>query len=772
MRIMLVADKNNSRYYGQAKQVLDGHTVMVPKASFNILSLYIKNAKQNRVDAIILSHCLLLSKLVKQKLGKDVLLKQGNRTLTPSANWAGAMFEVEGVKVIISRPFKQLVTIPYAKFLLRWYTNKHLNPRFVGTPPMHWCNLNHHNIQGEYELFQNALYIAVDIETKKTPISEVRAEALRAKGHNLSGIYALMNPKSSGKNYVNCIPEMDMIGYCGLFRREDGSLYSKSIVLTISSMEDIYWMRKFNSLSAPKITQNGGYEASYLIRYNAPLKNWLCDTFHFMHSWYAELPRTLDFITSLFISDYEYWKDEMASNREEYNAKDTHNTLWCWVLMVNMAPQWAKDNYLIEFRKVFPAITSGLEGFKVDEKERDRLREHHTKLKNKAEESLSKICWPYFNAGSAKQVLTLLNAMSVVKYKSSDDKALRKFSEQGPLCAKIAELITSYREHSKKLSTYINSRLFEGRLLYEVNHGGTDTGRAASKASNFWVGTQIQNQDNSLRSMYVADDGWVIANCDGSQAESRCTAYISEDPTLIDSVENAPDFHTRNASLFFGIPEDEIVQNIYDEEGNFVGKDKALRTLSKRVNHGSNYNMGASVLLETMGISNVLNAKHLLNLPQHYSLIDVCKYLLGTFNDTYPLVKGKYYDEVIEEIRITSRLVGPTGWTRYCFELPSKTGNKPVLNKYVAHPPQSLSVMLVDEAEFDFWYEWQIKKNKVRLKAQVHDEVVFQVRPEDDKEARKALSKLLARPVEVRGRTMVIPNDGGNSSVCWGDLKD
>lgn len=793
MRLMLVADKYNARFYGVARNTIEGHTITYPKAHYSVLAMYVDNAKRNNIDAIILSNDVLLAKLVKKQTGKDVPLKNNRGKPThPSNNWAGACFVVEGIKIIISLPFSQLVKRPYAPFLLRWYCNKHLDHKFPKpTSPVPsngegYTVLRPYNVQEYYEMFKDALYIAVDIETQKQPVSELALQRLRDIGKPVDGISAKMKLTKGSKKLVEAAPIIDMIGYCGLFKDEDGNYFSHSIVLHIETMDDIKWMRAFNKLEAPKICQNGGYEGTYLIRYNAPLYNWLCDTFHYMHCWYAELPRTLDFIASMFLTNFQYWKDEIESKRAEYNAKDTYVTLWSWIFMVNLSPQWAKDNYLIEFRKCFPAITSGLEGFKIDADERARLREQYQTSKDATLASLEKILWEGFNPSSPAQVLTVMNAFSLTRFKSSDEKAMRRFSEQGPLQAHIVELILRYRGDAKKLSTYINATEFDGRLLYEINHGGTDTGRAASKASNLWVGTQIQNIDNSLRTMYIADDGYLIANCDGSQAESRTTAYLSEDEVLMDTVETAPDFHTRNASLFFGIPEDEIVKPVYetvvrggvevqipklDDEGKPI-KDKSIRTLSKRVNHGANYNMGAAVLLETMGMRNVFQAKEILNLPKHYGAIAVCNYLLQTFSDTYPDVKGKYYDEVIEEIRITSMLRGPTGWTRYCFEVPSKQRNKPVLNKYVAHPSQSLSVMMVDEAEFDFWYEWQIKRGIVRLKAQVHDEVVYMVKPEHYEQTKPALAKLMARPVEVKGRTLVIPNDGGSADPCWGNLKD
>lgn len=791
MRILLLADKFNSRFYGQAAMAIEVHDVRTLDREPPMLSVAVEKAKGIGAQAIVMSHDVFLADIVRRQTGKVIpLLNKQKKPTNPSNNWAGACFNMNGMKIIISRPFSQLVKLPYANFLLSWYCNKHLDKNFPRpTTPVpdgaaSWTLATPNNIERLYEDFSSALYMAVDIETRKIPVDMEMVNKLRLAGEPVDGLYADMTVKKSG-NKVPCIPIIDMIGYCGLFRMKDGSLKSHSIVLNIRTMDDINWMRRFNSLEATKIMQNGSYDSTYLIgRYNAPLKNWLCDTFHFMHSWYAELPRTLNFIGSMFIDNYVDWKDEIESSREEYNAKDTYYTLWSWVFMVNLAPQWAKDNYLIEFRKVFPNITCGLEGLLRDRTKQEELRELYTSKRNAALDSLETILYKGFNPASSQQVLNIMNAFSLAKFKKSDKKALERFANQGVLEAHIADLIGEVRECNIKLNTFINSTDFAGRLLYEINAGGTDTGRSASKASNLWTGTQIQNQDNKLRVMYIADDGWLLANCDGSQAESRTTAYISEDETLIDSVENAKDFHTRNASLFFGIPEDEIIKLVYDvkvvdgvevevprldDEGKQV-KDKSLRTLSKRVNHGANYNMGPAMLLQTMGVANVIEAKKLLGLRGN--LTNVCSALLQAFEDTYPLVKGKYYDEVINEIAITHRLRGATGWTRYCFERPSRQGNKLILNKYVAHPPQSLSVMLIDEAMFDFWYEYQIKRGIARLKAQVHDEVLYMVRPEHYEITKPALSALMSRPIMVKGRELIIPNDGGSASTCWGDLKD
>ncbi len=773
--ILLVADKENSRYYYDARSCLDGHQVYTPKVVYPTLRPYLIQCKSENITVIILSNPQILARLITEKTGKE---SPDNSSLQ---KWAGAILEYEGIKVLVSRSFEQLRKVDYSRFLLKSYFRKLLLQSYYTPPPMDWSVVSTEKERQEaYDLMLTSEYVAVDIETTKIPVCEQKYQQALEQNLPVAGLACYMKQKS-GKPPILAIPAIDIIGYTMLLQGKDKSLYSKTIVLNIKTLEDIRWMRKFNNTKATKICQNGGYEASHLIRYNAPLRNWLGDTFHMAHCQYVEMPRTLADLAALWLGNFEYWKDEIRSHRDFYNAKDTYTTLWIYIYQLREAKPYVITNYLIEFRKCFPFITCGLEGMRVDDEEQARLHRKYSEIKLNALKKLQAMLYPTFNPASAPQVKAIINAFTRIKFKSTDDKALTKWGELGSLQALIAETILAYRIASKKVSTYLEATLFDGRMLYEINAGGTDTGRASSKGSNFWCGTNMQNQDNALRSMYVADtiangagEDWILANQDGSQAESRTTAYISEDQTLISTVEEAPDFHSRNASMFFGIPEDEIIRVDKDPQTDKVTVTvllPAIRKLSKPVNHGSNYNMGAGVLLQTMGTKKVLAAKETLNLHKKFSLIDVCEYLLSTFVKTYPDIKGKYYDEVFAEIRTTGMLVGATGWTRICFGRPVRDGHKPTINKYVAHAPQSLSVMILDDACFDFWYEWQIVQEKIRIKAQVHDEVVFQTRQQHLVETKEALGALVSRPYQVRGRTLIIPTDGGGDGYRWSDLK-
>jgi hypothetical protein len=253
------------------------------------------------------------------------------------------------------------------------------------------------------------------------------------------------------------------------------------------------------------------------------------------------------------------------------------------------------------------------------------------------------------------------------------------------------------------------------------------------------------------------------------------------------------EYHSWNASAFFGVP----YEQIYDEA---TGKklNKKLRDLAKRTNHGANYNMGAFMMLSTMGPKMVAEAKRLLKLWG--SLTDVCEFLLGRYSATYPRVKGLWYSEIIKTIQMTKQLVSPLGWTRVFFSTPSKA-NKQALNAAVAHAPQNLSVGIVNREFYNLWRcqlyggyyasnphgkDWYLATpelyrvvdlvHAIRIKAQIHDSIFYQYR-ESRPDVPELVNQLMTTAVNVKGadgitRQMIIPTDISAGKNRWSDLKD
>lgn len=680
---------------------------------------------KNAIDAVITSNAALVLKLSKKKKAS-------------LANYAGSVFRICNgtVKVLCVNPLEHFVTVRHGSFLAERYMAKLLNPAvFITQTELTWEVCTATNFTELLTRFSTALFIAADIETKK------------------AGLF------------------IDIAGYCAIF--PDGTTHS--ICIQIKAEADLLRAGAFNKLPAAKIFQNGGYDNAYFLRWGIPPDNYLWDTLHLFHSWYSELPKSLDFLTSFLIPEFQYWKDESGGtefDRLYYNAKDTWATANCFLALMREMPAWAKTNYLKEFPLVYPALHCSMEGLLVDGANRDAL---YVREMAKLEPALASIKASVgnaaFNPSSPVQVLKLLHILGCKDLKNSDVKSLKKAAERHPLNSWFINNIITYRKARKLLSSYIDAELLNGRYLYSINPAGTDTGRLASGESQFWCGNQIQNIARAIKAMFMADAGWELAECDKSQSEDRCVAVLSADKGLLDIYAGTKDSHSLKGEMFFGVPYDEIIR-LEKEAKAGNSSELTIRDLTKRVNHGSNYNMGAYVLLETMGIPNVIRAKSLLHLPKTMGLMQVCEHLLGIYERAFPRVKNQWYNQIKLEVATAHKLVGATGWTRHCFGNPNKS--KPELNAYVAHVPQSLSVMIVNGELMNVW-RWGLDHASVfRLKAQIHDSIFFQYRIGAEWVVDK-VNSMMQTTIQVKGsdgitRPLFIPTDIKSGTTHWGKL--
>ncbi len=646
-------------------------------------------------------------------------------------DYSGSYFTIPPVKagekpieVVFIQPLKQLATVPYGRFMATRLISKLTVPtKWYKPSSFTWSILTPENEAQNYISFSqsNCFLISVDIETLKE------------------------------NAVIRCI------SYTGFWydSSEPTGIHSESVVLPLDSDFSLAVMRKWNLLTAPKVLQNGKYDCSYLARYNAPLYNYLYDTANLFHSWYSELPKDLGFLNSFFIREAVYWKDlaETTDLHEyyRYNALDTWGTGNAFLAMLLEAPDYAIQNYLLEFPLVFPCHLSEMIGIERDMDTLDIVRAEQQKIIDDRTSSLNTIlgipAGQNFNVNSPIQMRQLLKILGCSDLTSADEKNLKKARFRHPLNARIIGLVTEIRKARKLVSTYITpGKEFHkqdgtgNRILYSLNPHGTDTSRLASREHHFWCGLQIQNipRTKTVKSTLVADPGFFLAECDLEQAESRDTAYISGDEVLIHNVEFSPDFHCANASAFFGIAFDQLYDIV-----NHIKLNVPIRNLAKNVNHGANYNMGAYVLIDTMGEENIVKAKQLLKLPRLWSYIEVAEHLLSQFHKTYPAIREVYYRGVVNEISTSKKLVSladhycssienydPTkGWTRYCFNDPSKS--KTALNGYIAHPPQSLNAQTLNKAYMRVFREIAMHpEHRVNFKlcAQIHDSILFQYR--------------------------------------------
>ena len=747
MKLLYVGTELDKPFLPRMKDIMGAHTLAVSTRELQYKTELEQLAAKAGTNKVLLSNKKLLATLLGW-----------NKRAEPSlSDYAGSFFTHKDLEIVVVPPAEWLVKVNYGKFLYRRYLSKHTAPEAWLVPPeFNWQLLHSGNHAEACGFCSSADFVAIDIETELQ--------------------------YGTGEPYITC---------CSWTAVSLKANKARTYVLEIKHAEDkaaaLYMLRTMNLTDAPKLFQNGKYDLSYLARWNAVPYNYRYDTATFFHSWYSELPKDLGFLNAFLVRKAMYWKDlAETDDRQEYlryNALDTWGTAVAWMAMMKEAPRYAFENYKQEFPLLFPCHMAEMRGIKVDE-ERRQLALADTEAKIElCTASLHRMTGSAINANSPVQVKKLLAVLGVRDAASSDEKSLKKAAYAHPLNSRILETILSIREYRKVASTYlVDGKDFRGRMLFAINPHGTDSGRLASKAHHFWTGYNIQNQPRGaiVKQIYVADDDFEIWECDLEQAESRDTAHIAGCEPLIHAVSGTRDFHSVNASAFFGV----AYEKIYNDE---LAKtiDKALRDLAKRVNHGANYNMGSGVLVDTMGLEKIYEAARLLALKRGLSPKQIAEHLLGTFHATYPEISKTYYPGVVKEVVATQRLTSTAkhdvpyqatteGWVRYCFGHPDK--NKLDLNALVAHPPQSLNAMTLNKAYIRVFYEVALAfPNDFKLGPQIHDSILFQTR-KGHRHLADRVKQCMEIPVTVRGydkkvRTFVVPAALKGPAPRWSETE-
>jgi DNA polymerase I-like protein with 3'-5' exonuclease and polymerase domains len=744
-KILLVIPPDEHNYLSGLRNAFGTATLVkatsIPSTLFELDAL----CKKHAITGVVSSSLQLLQLVMKRQYGRTDKVSLDN--------YAGSIFTLDsGAELVFVNPLKQLYAVPYGKHIATRYISKVARKdSWRETSPFVFDVIDSaQKFKKLQSACMEAIAIAVDIETSKDPLR------------------------------ITC---------CGFTAiAPDLSTYTGTI--PIESMNELHWIRTLLwDTQAPKCFQNGKYDISYLLRFQAPVYNYTLDTINLFHSWLCELPKDLAFISAYTVRNSMYWKD-LAKSPDKfeqllYNGKDCWNTAESLITLLLEMPDWATANYTnLEFPTVHPAILCEATGIKSDTEKLAQVATEQKMQASALESALERMTWKGFNPASPKQTATLLQVLGF-KEDSADAATLTKCSFGNPLASRILGAVIKYRKITKLIGTYLDpDKLFNGRVLYAINPHGTDTGRQASKEHHFWCGLNIQNQPRgkTVKQTMRADPGYFIAENDLAQAESRGTAHIAGCEAMIEAVTGSRDFHSVNCSAFFGVP----YEKIYCDELHAT-VDKVLRDLAKRVNHGANYNMGAGVLLQTMGLAKVYEARKLLGLKSSMSPTAVCEFLLSRFHATYPELREVYYAGVKQEIASTGLLRSKAildgkypGFVRKCFDDPLRS--KRAENAYVAHPPQSLNAQNLNIAfKKVFWEIWypQREERNFKLCAQIHDSILYQVRMGHEYLCER-VAQLMSVPIQIEGydgkfREFSVPADvkAGKdfNSIYWSETE-
>ncbi|MCK9573010.1 MAG: DNA polymerase I [Candidatus Omnitrophica bacterium] len=372
-------------------------------------------------------------------------------------------------------------------------------------------------------------------------------------------------------------------------------------------------------------------------------------------------------------------------------------------------------------------------------------KEVDAKLEN-SKKAIFKITGKEFNLNSPKQLSEVLfkdlKIPPVKKTKtgfSTGEEVLEKLSTQH----EIAKFILEYRELNKLKTTYITPlietvNLNAGILYAQFNQTATATGRLSGSSPNLQSIPAKGEFSAKLRSAFISsfNNGFILC-ADYSQIELRILAHFSDDEKLKEAFSKNIDVHRFTASLLFGKPAADISER--------------ERNLAKTVNFGITYGMSA------YGLSRELNV----------GVTEADNFITDYFN-RYPKVKN-YIQAVYAQAQAEGYVKTILGRRRY---LPDFKSNNLQIREFAARqavnsPIQGSSADLIKLAMVKIHEESRKNNLKSKLIMQIHDELIFDVCPEELDELREIVKRNMEQSIKLSVPIEVKLKIGKN----WGEVQ-
>ncbi len=351
-----------------------------------------------------------------------------------------------------------------------------------------------------------------------------------------------------------------------------------------------------------------------------------------------------------------------------------------------------------------------------------------------------------FNINSPKQLgdvlfnkMLLPKPMKYGKGKvvSTAQDVLEELAEQHPVPA----LVLEYRQLAKLKSTYLDSLPqltdAQGRVHTTFNQVGTATGRLSStnpNLQNIPIRTAIGRE---IRAAFIPAPGNVLMSADYSQIELRLMAHLSQDPLLLDAYRTGKDIHTLTASEVFGV--------------DAATMDKETRARAKAVNFGIVYG------ISPFGLAAQLNIDQ-----------KTAKQYIETYFDRYKGVQ-RFIEETLDTVRRDQAVRTYFGRIRPIPDIQSRNPNMRGFAERTAinTPLQGTAADLIKLAMLKIDQLIRDRKLKSQMTLQVHDELLFDVVPEEAEELQKLVKQEMEHVAEFSIPIVADVGIGKN----WRDIK-
>ncbi|WP_156680412.1 DNA polymerase I [Sphingomonas profundi] len=407
----------------------------------------------------------------------------------------------------------------------------------------------------------------------------------------------------------------------------------------------------------------------------------------------------------------------------EYAGESADIILRLWRrLKPRLAAERATRVYELVDRPLLPVV-AGMEaaGIRVDRDELARLSDEFGRETARLEAEVFALAGGPFTIGSPKQLGEVLFDRLGLKggrkgktgVYSTDMNELERLDLEGaPIAAKVLE----WRQVTKLKSTYTDALQAQihpvtGRVHTTFSLAVAQTGRLSStdpNLQNIPIRTQLGRR---IREAFVAEPGKVLLAADYSQIELRLAAHMADVPALRDAFARGDDIHSLTAQELFGTV------------------DRDTRGKAKTINFAILYGISSWGLAGRLGVDRI----------EAQAMID-------RYFDRFPGIKT-YIAETLTMVREKGYVTTLFGRKTHLpgIKSPRQTERQGAERQAINAPIQGTSADIIKRA--------MARMNPalaaagladVRMLLQVHDELVFELAPEQVEPASAIIRDVMA----------------------------
>ena len=509
-----------------------------------------------------------------------------------------------------------------------------------------------------------------------------------------------------------------------------------------------------------KVAQNIKYDINVMLKYGIEVKGKLFDTMLAHYLLQPDMKHNMDFLSETYLNyrpvsietligkkgkNQKSMRDVEKADLVKYAAEDADIT---WQLMKVFNPLLDQKEVRQLFEDIEMPLVSVLStmennGVCLNSK---TLNEYSIELEaeiEKLEKSVIEQAGEEFNVSSPKQLGIVLFEHLKIDEKakktktgqySTSEETLQKLAGKHPIIDDILE----YRQLKKLKSTYVDAlpelvNEKSGRIHTTYSQAVAATGRLSSVNPNLQNIPIKTEKGRKVRDAFVPSEGNELYAADYSQVELRLMAEMSGDSNMVEAFQNKHDIHTATAAKVFGVDMNDV--------------DREMRSKAKMVNFGIIYGISA------FGLSQRLNIKR-----------KEAKELIDGYFANYPGIK-QFMEAAVNGAKEKGYVQTILKRKRFLKDINSKNA---VVRGYAERnainaPIQGSAADIIKVAMINIHKEMQAQNLTSKLILQVHDELVFDVVPNE----KEIVAKLAQEQMENAVKTTVPLEVEGAFGNTW-----